>query len=750
MIQIVRHPNGRQHATHEVFKIVKRDTVLGVSFFILGLFPAFFSQATESGRPVQRAAAAVPDDFPRFIVPGREKEMALLRELYWLHYRPAGPLITLWDEWMPMSTLWPARGDGQQLDAMRGRWAAALAGRGINAEGYVLTHQHDGTAHAEGWPFPLWQQAGGIGWHFAPSGVQGYDAPHTAPDGWTLTAARGEALTAKGWPIEMTAAGATAQSPSFAIDARIAPWLRLNWWAHGLERANPYVEWTTQDAPEFSPDRRAYFSPPSDDNGDIGPARGETRTMIRMYRLPGWKNVITRLRIGFDNPGPARIFIKSFHTACDSRHNINNSNFIRGCHDYFLWSRDLAFLRDQMGRIRTAMRFVMQEFDTRARKCVYTTWPGHEGRSGTRRVAGKTVVVPGEGIGSNYWDLLPFGGEDALATVYYYNTLLDLAELEAQITSHPEWNIAAADAFSPADLRKHAQEVKDYGTKRFWSEKTGRFGTVDLDGNLHDYGFTFLNNEAVYYDFATPEQARSIHAWLSGQRIVAGDTSTGEDIYRWRFAPRSTTRRNLDYYFWGWSNPASIPWGYQVQDGGAVLGFSYHDLMARLKTAGPDDAWQRLRGILAWFDEVQSAGGYRAYYQEPSRGTMQGGNVPGGLGIDKEFFESILVPQVMLYGFLGLRPTADGFRIAPRLPSDWKELSITRIHLHDHVLDLRITAGTLEVTDHTPASQPLKVEYPPGMKCIRKTSSTWPRHRPWPGRPMTSSTVSAQAAARRT
>jgi hypothetical protein len=42
---------------------------------------------------------------------------------------------------------------------------------------------------------------------------------------------------------------------------------------------------------------------------------------------------------------------------------------------------------------------------------------------------------------------------------------------------------------------------------------------------------------------------------------------------------------------------------------------------------------------------------------------MQGGNVAGGLGLDKEFFESILVPQVMLYGFLGLRAGADAFTI---------------------------------------------------------------------------------------
>jgi hypothetical protein len=654
--------------------------------------------------------------------------MTLLRELFWMHYQPAGPLIPLWDEWMPMSTLWPARGEGEQLQATRRRWSSALANRPINAEGYIHTQQHDGSAHAEGWPFPLWTQAGGVGWHFAPIGVPGYEAPRAAPDGWRLTGALGGAVTDKGWPIELTAPHAIAQPPAFAVSARIAPWLRLNWWASGLEGARCYVEWTTKEAPEFSPDRRVYFLPTpgrlpqatvskGGNDGKMDLPRVETRTMIPVYRLRGWKGTITGLRIGFDNSGPGRIVIKSFHTACDSRHNINNSNFIRGCHDYFLWSGDVPFLRSQMARIRVAMQFMMREFDTRRRKCVYTTWPGHEGRSGVRYIDGKKAIVPGEGIGSNYWDLLPFGGEDALATVYYYDALGNLAELEAEIAAHPQWDVPrGADAFDPADLRRHAQEVKDYGTKRFWNAKTGRFGTVDLDGNMHDYGFTFLNNEAVYHNFATPEQARSIHAWIGGQRIVEGDTSVGKDIYHWRFAPRSTTRRNLDYYIWAWSSPESIPWGYQVQDGGAVLGFSYHDLMARLKTAGPDDAWQRLSQILAWFDEVQSAGGYREYYRDASRGTLQGGNVPGGLGIDREFFESILVPQVMLYGFLGLQPTATGCTMDPRLPSDWKELTVTRIHLHDHVLDISVKADAIHVTDRTSGGRPLKIGHQPGRK----------------------------------
>jgi hypothetical protein len=328
--------------------------------------------------------ASIPDDFPRFVVPGHEQEMESLRRLFWLHYQPAGPLITLWDEWMPMSTLWPAMGGDRQLESMRMRWAAALASRGMNTEGYVHTHQHDGPAHAEGWPFPLWMQAGGIGWHFRGTGVTGYDAPPATPAGWTLTRATGSDVGEKGWEIELTEPQALAQTPPFAVDARVAPWLRLNWWAAGLEGANCYLEWTTNEQPAFSPQRRMYFAPATrggqshiympmgGGGGKLDTDVVETRTMIPVYRLSEWKGTITGIRIGFGNAGPAKVVIKSFHTACDTRHNINNSNFIRGCHDYFQWSADYTFLRDQIGRIRSAMRFMMREFDTRSRRCVYT------------------------------------------------------------------------------------------------------------------------------------------------------------------------------------------------------------------------------------------------------------------------------------------------------------------------------------------------------------------------------------------
>src|SRR4051812_5712259 len=102
------------------------------------------------GSPIRAADHMdIPDDFPRFSVPNHQAEMDSIRALFWHHYQPAGPLIVLWDEWMPMSTLWPAVAPVGGNQPMRQRWAAALAGRPMNADGYILTQQHDGLAHAE-------------------------------------------------------------------------------------------------------------------------------------------------------------------------------------------------------------------------------------------------------------------------------------------------------------------------------------------------------------------------------------------------------------------------------------------------------------------------------------------------------------------------------------------------------------------------------------------------------------------------
>ncbi|HOE67069.1 MAG TPA: hypothetical protein PLO62_11140 [Candidatus Hydrogenedentes bacterium] len=638
----------------------------------------------------------IPPTFPEFVAPGNETELQSLRRLFWLHYPGSGPKATLWDEWLPNPSLWPAV-EGQS-DTFRQEWRSTLSERILDSDGYLATHQHSSIAHQLGWPFPFWRQGRDTwGWHFS---LKGYSPMWTGTEertqeGWTLANAQDKGIAGEAWNIELTAPDASVTTPPIPnANAFESPFIQFRWKAKGLGSANPYLEWTTQDAPDFSPQRRMYFTPIESDEF--------VYAMIPMHQHPAWKGAFNRLRIRFDNStSGAHVGIQALFTQFDTRHTINASNFIRGCAKYFSWTKDLAFLRQNINRMRTALRYDLTEFRTQKEGVVHAPWIGHEGRSGVVLDAkGQKTILPGEGIGGNYWDLLPFGGKDAYATVQHYDAVRWMAQVERAIAAHPEWNIpVGALAFDSADLERHADRVKRTGNRLFWNRETGRFvAAIDDDGKTHDYGFTFLNLEAVHYGFATEAHAKSILSWINGDRIVKSDTSQGADIYHWRFGPRSTTKRNLDYYAFVWSGPETIPWGDQVQDGGAVLGFSYHDLMARLNVLGPNNAAARLKKITAWFDETVAAGGYRKYYDGSRPGTMQGSGTPGGLGLDMEFFESALVPQVLVDGFLGLRPTPEGFAIKPNLPSDWPELTVTRIRIADGVWRIRAMHDAIELT----------------------------------------------------
>ncbi len=657
------------------------------------------------------AAMNVPNDFPRFTVPGFEKQMESVRELYWLHYPGAGPKATLWDPWLPSPSLWPATEPSS--DAFRQQWDDTLSNRIIDKEGYVSVHQHASIAHPAGWPFPYWHGGvGGIGWHFSFKDTVG---DHWRPQNlnttadWLTDGVEDQGIGEYGWNVKLTDPRATITAPKHDTDTLQAPFLQLRWKATGLGNAQPFVEWTTKDQPRFGADRRVYFEP----------YEGDTITYlpIPMYKHPKWNGRITRMRINFGNPKPgAQVTVQAFFTQYDTRHDINSQNYVIGCSTYFRWTGDINFLRKNVNRMRTALRYTMTEHQAWEKKFVFNTWVGHDGRSGLKFVKGKKELAYGHGIGDNYWDIIPFGYKDAYASIMYYSALLRMADVEREIRLHPEWTVPVGTlAFDPDALVKHAAEVKKVGNEMFWNPKTGRFiGSIDADGKTHDYGLTSLNMEAVYYGFATPEHAKSIMAWFNGDRLVKGDTSTGADIYYWRFGPRGTTKRNVEYYFWGWSAPESLNWGDQVQDGGAVLGWSYHDLMDRVRVLGPDNAWARLQEVVKWFDEVQAAGGYRKYYDGSRPGTMQGSGTAGGLGLDAEFFESVLVPQVMLDGFIGFEPTTDGFSINPKLPSAWPELTIDKIRVRDLTMTIRAKKDSIEILSEGRWEGPCFIRLPKG------------------------------------
>lgn len=653
---------------------------------------------------------SLPQSFPRFEVPGHEEELEALRQIFLLHFEPEMKMGTLWDEWLPHSMIWPAVETGPGGRSEREHWRERLASRQMDGEGYVFTHQHPSIAHQHGWPFPFWRQgeAGGAwGWHFSLKNVPAgwHHTEEKSQEGWRLEGGRDGGLSEEGWTISITGADARIETPPLRIDPYQAPFLQLRWRAEGLEGAAPVVEWLREDDDGYAAERSFSIEAATDD--------GVTFTMIPLFRSPAWEGDVRRLRIRLHNREPGEVLLQALFTQYDTRHNVNNTKWIKGCARYFAWTRDLNFLRDQIQRLRKALHYMMVEHHGLSENLILTDWVGHEGRPGfTIEEDGEKNFHRGSGIGNNYWDLIPFGWKDTYATIHYYDALRTMADLEATVDEHPEWNIPRGPLrHSPEFLRAHAQEVKSTAGQLFWNDENGRFiSNIDKDGKAYDYGLTFLNLEAIHYGFATPAQAERILAWVSGERIVRGDTSQGEDIYRWRFGPRATTLRNIDYYGWFWTGPESLPWGGQVQDGGAVLGFSYHDLAARLRVRGAGDPWGRLREIVEWFQEVREEGGYRAYYANGKRGTtLQGGGTAGGLGIDHEFKESVLLPQILLYDFLGFEPRPDGIVLRPNLPEEWPSLRIDRIRFHDLILDITASENSIRIDSEGTMAWPLQL-----------------------------------------
>lgn len=643
----------------------------------------------------QEKNPAVPENFPRFQIEGQNDLAEAIRELYWHHYPGAGPMSTFEDGWLATPSLWP---NTDKAQTNRERWRQALLERKIDDEGYVTTLQHAGFAHADGWPFPLHSQGGG-GWVFSRIHAAFYDEKYgvhfsTSLEGFELSGLQDDGIDeASGQKLKITDAQATLISPKCKIDTEAVSLIRLDWGVDGLNpNTSATMEWVTEQEPEFSPERQMKIPLPA--NGE------QTYTHLFANKNPKWRGTVTRLRITVENGAGGSMNFRSWITTFDSRHVVNQPCFIKGCFDYVQWTGDVDFLGKNMNRMRKALAYSLKEFEIEKYHCVRVPWAGHDGRPGFSYDAdGKRVQHIGRGIGGNYWDIMPFGGRDCLATIYHYDAFLKMAELEEAILKHPEWDVPdGADKISPERLRELAKMLKD-NNEMFWNKETGRFvAAIDVDDVRYDFGFTFVNNEAIYYGYANDEQAKTILSWLNGDRIVEGDTSQGADIYFWRFGPRATTKRNLDYYFWAWSGAATIPFGDQVQDGGAVLGFAFHDLMARIQYLGPDNAEKRLRETAQWFREVQDEGGYRKYYTpEKKRGNLQGGNIPGGLGLDLEFFESVLYPQVMLFGFMGFEPKIDGFSFDPKLPEDWPNLIIDNIHWQDLTLKLKATKGTMEI-----------------------------------------------------
>jgi hypothetical protein len=597
-----------------------------------------------------------------------------------------------------------------------------------------------------GWPFAYYNRNYTV---TKPTGWEFNDIKDGHRDEWTAT----DIDLAPGYPDYSLVGKITGPrpefiSPKFDCDAFQIPIVALD-----VEYKSPTgtdsdkcvnglrVYWTTDANPRFSEDRAVTVDfcdmPPRDFAADFSPwvsgADARYTLYFPMCVHPEWGRGgrrITRLKIVPTGPGceGTTVSLNYVRATYDSRLSTTNSTLINAAFKFYMWSGDERFLRTIMPKLRRSMIFMNEHLQGKRDDLLNFDWyVGHDGLGGDQS---------GHGLIACYWDLLPNGRYDLESSCDYYYALNAMSELERVIKSRriavPDVSVIGPDnktvlhySETPESLKAYAARVKAKIEKVFWNRETQRFArNIDVNGKQHDYGFLHHNLAASAFGIGTTQQRKSILSWLDGSRIVPGDTSTGADIYHWRFSPRITTRHNADYYFWPWIVDArndsgewrwSREFGNQLQDGGAASFTSLFDLMLRTSTgdqAQIDSAFERTKEIRQWFLDVKAAGGegtefYRKYYEgHPERGRLQS-PMPGGLGLDHEFLsDGSLGTEFLFYAFLGIDTNEDNvLSICPAVPSQLDKIGVTNVFYRGNHLTVEagryyVSLQGSRITDH--------------------------------------------------
>ena len=442
--------------------------------------------------------------------------------------------------------------------------------------------------------------------------------------------------------------------------------------------------------------------------------------------------------------------------AFDTRHTNNIALLISALRQDYEYTGDLQYLQDNITRARKAINFLMQAYDEN-RSLIYSDYlVGHDSdKSGNKQQS------QASSLGNGYWDISFMPKYDFHTNTNFYMALTDLAYLEGILegkgiavdkaaatikTADRSYTYGTCaynyDSAALAEIAGNVQKAlqattNDSDHTGFWSETTGRFvaGYSEKEGKWYDYGYLVWNIEAVYYGVATEAQAQSIMDWVSGERTVAGDTSTGEDIYFFELAPRVNTYQgananDVSIYTGIYSDQTTMQYGVtQCQNGGAIMYSSFYDLMNRIDLYGADNAFERLQAIQAWYMDIyeyyttENAGVspdrfYWDYYEDSQwdsngdgtgeywgiqngiKGIEERDKVSGGIiGIDGEFLESLLPMASIYYGFFGIESIdAETLKIAPKLPGDldyWKTENLT---FCDVKYDLTIRGKALQLS----------------------------------------------------
>lgn len=361
---------------------------------------------------------------------------------------------------------------------------------------------------------------------------------------------------------------------------------------------------------------------------------------------------------------------------CPTPHFDQMPRFVCAVFNDYLWSRDRAFLQKMKPKIEAVMDDMTGTMG---------------GRSGLPRCPGVFTGLPNVGPNTTYMDCYREGGTVAWIDMGYGTALQDMAALENALGDRKKSAIYAA----------YARKFPAQFDAQLWNRSTHRYaGWRDSGGALHDYGFTYLNLEALARGLGTGTQAARIFDWLDNGRAwptMMGGHVGSTDIYQCVVAPRSNTVPIPAADWDPWSVPqalrrSTMGYGALVEDGGAMLWVNFYDVTARLRWLDADSAWGKFADMLF---RVQG---------DPLRfteGVTHPTNVYGEHYLEvgpADGPENGLAGTSPLYGFMGIGPKPDGLYASPNLPTSLLSLIGRNVCYGSATVSIQVSRGRI-VTD---------------------------------------------------
>ena len=515
-----------------------------------------------------------------------------------------------------------------------------------------------------------------------------------------------------------------------------------------------YISWQTEEGGDewFTVSQKEWAINPHEPTG-----MSTYRSNFPLYMHEQWDNKhVTALKVTIKPKTGEALKLDGrldfIHMMADTRHSTNIANYICALERYVSFNNDIDFLKGQITKARRAMAFQLNALQGKDGLLDLSYFRSHALAPNDGKDDGKDFYY-GYIATNGFWDVLPSGHKNAEANYYFYMSLKSLIKLEefirdAGVTVTDQAlvvapNVAQGETLAYAETAESLKDLaetvrtnicKDVKDGGFWNPATGRFvwAVYDADnpqtgtkkGDPMDYGYTEVNFRMIQEGIATESQAKSIMAWINGERTIAGDDSQGSDIYAYEFAPRVSTKENTYDYVSIWletmrKNKKRWTFGNNCQSGGANLFISYMDMMARFETAGADDCYNRLKGIQTWYmkcyEKYSGSGRYfydnyytdlilaenmegRNGYQYVIQGVERGKN--GAMGLDSEFLESSMVYATVPYAFFGLDANAySNLTIQPKLPSTVSYFGMCNLMYANVPYDCFVTENSVTISN---------------------------------------------------